>query len=92
MEPGDACYIFPSLGRFFAALNGEGKGGYLEGFRNVARHIEQEFRGVQFFFPKSRKVRHRTVDSFLQPVDQFLGGGFKYFLCSSLPGEMIQFD
>ena len=21
-----------------------------------------------------------------------LGGGFKYFLCSSLPGEMIQFD
>ena len=22
----------------------------------------------------------------------YLGGGFKYFLCSSLPGEMIQFD
>ena len=21
-----------------------------------------------------------------------LGGGFKYFLCSPLPGEMIQFD
>ena len=23
---------------------------------------------------------------------QFLGGGFKYFLFSPLPGEMIQFD
>ena len=22
----------------------------------------------------------------------FLGGGFKYFLCSTLPGEMIHFD
>ena len=24
--------------------------------------------------------------------DKFLGGGFKYFLFSPLPGEMIQFD
>ena len=24
--------------------------------------------------------------------DLRLGGGFKHFLCSSLPGEMIQFD
>ena len=25
-------------------------------------------------------------------VIQYLGGGFKYFLFSPLPGEMIQFD
>ena len=25
-------------------------------------------------------------------IDIYLGGGFKYFLFSSLPGEMIQFD
>ena len=23
---------------------------------------------------------------------RILGGGFKYFLCSPLPGELIQFD
>ena len=25
-------------------------------------------------------------------LNKLLGGGFKYFLCSPLPGEMIQFD
>jgi len=25
-------------------------------------------------------------------MNDALGGGFKYFLCSSLPGEIIQFD
>ena len=28
----------------------------------------------------------------LRCFDTFLGGGFKYFLFSPLPGEMIQFD
>ena len=27
-----------------------------------------------------------------QLVNYYLGGGFKYFLCSPLVGEMIQFD
>ena len=27
-----------------------------------------------------------------EPVELYLGGGFRYFLFSPLPGEMIQFD
>ena len=36
----------------------------------------------------------RLVKSYdlLQYTNEYLGGGFKYFLFSPLPGEMIQFD
>ena len=38
-----------------------------------------------------RKTLNQTITCGLQN-DVSLGGGFKYFSCSSLFGEMIQFD
>ena len=41
--------------------------------------------------PIEREKRGQNKDVYPPVVNQ-LGGGFKYFLCSSLLGEMIQFD
>ena len=48
---------------------------------------------VVFFFPEM--FWYRNVSVFLKGrvgFQVYLGGGFKYFLCSSLPRKMIQFD
>ena len=39
------------------------------------------------FFQRSFQSNQRVVSTY-----HYLGGGFKYFLFSPLPGEMIQFD
>ena len=47
------------------------------------------------FAASGRRLRNwgnfGALDEFWERIG-FLGGGFKYFLFSSLPGEMIQFD
>ena len=75
-HPGDSWYIFLSLG-LILALNGEGKG-LFRGLPKCCKPHWTGVPGVRKKLTKSREVRHRTVDSFLQPVDQFQGGGLKW--------------
>jgi len=49
--------------------------------------------GWQFY--ASRSPRQKWTVKFFEPQnegDSILGGGFKDFLFSTLPGEIIQFD
>ena len=58
----------------------------MEGSWEFTRFVELQ----SFFFWASEKKQ--SVRSPSERTNLYLGGGFKYFLFSPLPGEMIQFD
>ena len=63
------------------------KGNVLDGMRSeTPRHRVkniEESKSAKHFLGRAWHFKHHIA---------YLGGGFKYFLFSPLPGEMIQFD
>ena len=60
----------------------------------VGKEIHQTVQGVLNYPFCGESFPIQIYGYFLKwfPKNNNLGGGFKYFLFSSLPGEMIQFD